>query len=393
MAYRDGIGTARSPSSYRKFLREAAHAGHGQAAFQCSLIHLKKNDLLGFNQYVRSGANANDMDAMIAQQLVAGGLDSWRKLRPVLMAMQALRATAVRIRNERHKIDLLDTNTGIAHYTNAGALASMIAGSPSDARNCVWLSSTVYVNDPTEGMRLRDYRKGREKNPLEDLFDGTDSSATISWLDKEFHVFIACFSLECDSLNLWRFYGDDGHGFSIVSPLSAFDPESSDGMIRGPWAKRGKTSPKPSLYRVLYDDTEVDSALKELAVSLKPVLKLARKLKGDAPKRVRSVAIAVISELLYLYKDKQYEAEREVRAAEVQTLGDPAVKEFRLPSMKYAKLHLETGALLFQERGSQIIIGPKVDKQDAVMIDLQHQLARQSWSGTCRVIKSEKNYR
>jgi TPR repeat protein len=391
IAYRDGIGTPRKPKFYLQCLREAAHAGHGQAAYLCALSHLQKGELLEFNQFISSAANANDMDAMIAQQL-ASGL-SWRRLQPVLKALQALRKTVVQIRNEHHKVDAALTRNGIAHYTTADALASMLGGSSLDGKNGVWLSSTLYVNDPTEGKRLRDYVWGKKQNPLTPLFKGMGGNGAISWLDKEFHVFIACFSLECDSLNLWRFYGSDGKGFSIVSPPSAFDAGSTEGMIRGPWAKRGKAPSKLALYRILYGDNEVEEALTKLSVTLKPVLKIADRLGGDLGKRVRSVAIAVISELLYLYKDTQYAAEKEVRAAEARTLGDPEVKQYKPGNKQYSKLFLETGALLFREPDSAIIIGPKVEEGDAVMIDLQHRLARQNWLGTCKVSKSDKNYR
>lgn len=214
IAYRDGVGTPRKPKLYLQCLREAAHAGHGQAAYLCALGHLRKGELLEFNQFISFAANANDMDAMIAQQLASG--ISWRRLQPVLKALQALRKTAVQIRNEHHEVGAALTEKGIAHYTTSDALASMLGGSSLDGKNGVRLSSTVYVNDPTEGMRLRDYVWGKKQNPLTSLFDGMGGSGAISWLDKEFHVFIACFSLERDSLNLWRFYGSDGKGFVCV---------------------------------------------------------------------------------------------------------------------------------------------------------------------------------
>ncbi len=392
VAYRDGIGTPVKLKLYRQLLRDAAHAGHGKAAYLCAMSHLQAGELLEFNQFISLAANSNDMDAMIAQQLVSSGLE-WRKLQRALKALQALRETVVQIRNENHKVDEDAAEEGIAHYTNADALASMLSGSPLDGKNGVRLSSTVYVNDPTEGKRLREYAGGKRSNPLTALFAGMGDAGTISWLDKEFHVFIACFSLEPDSLNLWRFYGSDGRGFSIVSPPSAFDAGSTEGMIRGPWAKRGKSPSKLALYTVLYGDEEVEAALSKLAVALKPVLKIASHLDELLGKRVRSVAIAVISELLYLYKDTQYAAEREVRAAEARTLGDPEVKEFKPGNKQYSKLYLETGALLFREPASKIIIGPKVEEREAVMIDLQHRLARQNWSGTCNVSKSVANYR
>jgi TPR repeat protein len=392
IAYRDGIGTVSDQKAYLQFLREAADAEHGQAAYLCAMDHLQKEEILEFKRYISSAANANDMDAMIVQQLWSGDLTG-ENLRPAREALQSLRKSVVQIRNQKHKVNEADASAGIAHYTNADALASMLSGSPLDGKNGVRLSSTVYVNDPTEGKRLREYEREKVANPLTALFDGMGAAGTISWLDKEFHVFIACFSLQCDSLNLWRFYGTDGKGFSIVSPPSAFNAGSTEGMIRGPWAKRGKTPSKLALYTVLYEDKDVEAALVKLAEALKPVQKIADTLGGALGKRVRSVAIAVISELLYLYKDTQYAQEKEVRAAEARTLGDPEVKEFRPGNKQYSKLYLETGALLFREPGSAIIIGPKVEERDAVMIDLQHRLARQNWSGTCRVSKSDTNYR
>jgi TPR repeat protein len=393
IAYRDGIGTAPKKKSYAQFLREAADAGHGQAAYLCAIGHLRKGELLEFNQFISSAANANDMNAMIAQQLVSGGLRTWRKFQPAHKALQSLRETVVQIRNQEHKVNEKAASAGIAHYTKGDALANMLSGSPLDGKNGVWLSSTVYVNDPTEGKRLKDFDCGEIENPLTALFDGMRDAGSISWLDKEFHVFIACFSLELDSLNLWRFYGSDGKGYSIVSPLSAFDAGTTEGIIRGPWAKRGKTPSKLALYKVLYEDQEVKDALVKLAEALKPVLKIARGLGGELDKRVRSVAIAVISDLLYLYKDTQYAQEKEVRAAEARTLGDPEVKAFKPGDKQYSKLYLETGALLFREPGSAIIIGPKVEDREAVMIYLQHRLAHQNWSGTCKVSKSPPNYR
>ena len=391
IAYRDGVGTAPKRKTYLKFLREAADAGHGEAAYLCAMGHLRKGDLLEFNQFISLAANANNMDAMIAQQLVSGGL-KWGNLQRAHKALQALRETVVQIRTDKHKVDLADTRTGIAHYTNADALASMLSGSPMDGKNNVWLSSTVYVNDPTEGKRLRDYVLRDRENPLTVLFGDMGDAGTISWLDKEFHVFIACFSLQCDSLNLWRFY-TDGKGYSIVSPPSAFAAGSTEGIIRGPWAEREKTPSKLTLYRVLYTDNDVEEALVELGEALKPVLKVANALGGVLGKRVRSVAIAVISDLLYLYKDTQYVVEKEVRATEARTLSDPEVKDFRPGNKQYSKLYLETRALLFRGPGSAIIIGPKVEEQEAVMIDVQHRLARQNWSGNCKVSKSETNYR
>ena len=284
----------------------------------------------------------------------------------------------------------------IAHYTNAIALTSMLSGTSLDPKNGVRLSSTVYVNDPTEGRRLQDHvskESSMVENPLKPLFEKLDHGRTISWLGQELHVFIACFSLEVDKLNLWRFYGADGKGCSIVSPASAFKAGSSEGMIRGPWAKRPKAAQKLALYSVLYDDRAVENTLTTLASALIPVLAVAKELNPEQNLRFRSLAIAVISDLLYLYKDEQYADEKEVRAAVARTLSDSEIKTFKPENKQYSKLYLETDALLFQEAGSEIIVGPKVEDREAVILDLQHRLAGQKWTGMCKVSGSKTSYR
>lgn len=110
-------------------------------------------------------------------------------------------------------------------------------------------------------------------------------------------------------------------------------------------------------------------------------------------RRLREVAIAVLGDLMYLYKDAQYADEKEVRAIEARTLGDPEIKTFRPADKSYERLYLETGAFLFREAGSKVIIGPKVDEADSVELDLRHRLAQKGWSASCAVDRSDAKYR
>ena len=396
LAFKKGTGTPPKQMEYMTHLRWAANAGHGPAAYSCAMFHHEKGELAEFTQFISLAANANDMDAMIVQQLSELHL-SPEQIDLARSSLQALSNAADGIRKSRHQINVDPNGRGIAHYTNADALTSMLSGTILDPKNGVWLSSIVYVNDPTEGRRLRDHvwkvPPDVGKNPLKELFAEIDHGQPISWLGQELHVFIACFSLEVDNLNLWRFYGADGKGCSIVSPASAFKAGSSEGMIRGPWAKRTKAVPELALYRVLYDDKAVDETLKTLASALKPVMEVAEELDCGQKLRFRSLAIAVISDLLYLYKDEQYAAEKEVRAAVARTLSDSEIKTFKPGNKQYSKLYLETGALLFQKAGSEIIVGPKAEEREAVILDLQHRLASQKWAGMCKVSGSETSYR
>lgn len=392
IACREGIGGPQDLNRADQHLSEAAKAGHGRAAYLYAIRRFDAGDRLDFIRFIDLAAKANDMDAMIAQQLANIGLVG-KKFKAALEALQALRARVIEIRNTKHRVGEADVSHGIAHYTDGGALSSMLSGTKSEGRNSVRLSSTVYVNDPTEGQRLRDFRPVEGVNPLTVLYEGIENPDALSWQGKDFHVFLACFSLQCDSLNLWRFYGSNGKGFSIVSPMAVFDAESGDGMLRGPWAKTGRAAAKLALHAVRYDDKQVRETLGELAEALEPLKKIITRAGSEHARRIREVAIAVMGDLLYLYKDAQYADEKEVRAIEARTLGDPEIKTFRPSDKSYEKLFLETGALLFREAGSKVIIGPKVDEADSVELDLRHRLAQKGWGVSCSVERSEAKYR
>lgn len=392
VACMEGIGGPLDLNLADRYLSEAAKAGHGRAAYLYAIRRFDAGDRLDFNRFIDLAAKANDMDAMIAQQLANIGLVG-KKFKATLAALRAFRAKVIEIRNTKHRVSEADVSHGIAHYTDGGALYSMLSGTKADGRNSVRLSSTVYVNDPTEGQRLRDFRPVEGVNPLALLYEGIENPDALSWQGKDFHVFLACFSLQCDSLNLWRFYGSNGKGFSIVSPIAVFDSESGDGMLRGPWAKTARAAAKLALHSVRYDDKQVWETLGELAEALEPLKRIIPRAGSKHAKRIREVAIAVMSDLLYLYKDAQYADEKEVRAIEARTLGDPEIKTFRPGDKSYDKLFLETGALLFREAGSKVIIGPKVDEADSVELNLRHRLAQKGWGTSCSVARSEAKYR
>lgn len=392
IAYLNGIGGAQDWRKANEYLSEAAKAGHGRAAYIFALRRLKAGDKADFDRFIDMASKANDMDAMIAQQVAAIGLTS-KKFDAAIDALQGLRRSVLAIRNSKHRVSTADVSNGIAHYTDGGALSSMLSGAPADGRNAVRLSSTVYVNDPTEGQRLREFSQEGSTNPLAFLYENIDDPDALSWQGKDFHVFIACFSLQCDSLNLWRFYGRNGTGFSIVSPMAVFDAESGDGMLRGPWAKTERSAAKLALYLVRYEDEHVRQTLAELSKAVQPLKKVIGNVPREDARRLREVAIAVLGDLMYLYKDAQYADEKEVRAVEARTLGDPEIKTFQPGGKSYARLYLETGALLFRESGSKVIIGPKVDEADSVELDLRHRLAQNGWSASCSVDRSEAKYR
>jgi TPR repeat protein len=394
LAYKEGIGTPKNRSKYQKYLKKSAEAGHGEAAYEYAVKCHHEGDQLGFSQSVEMAAAENNMKGLIARALGNCDLPE-RDFRSTLTLLQSLWQAVDTIRKTKHVLNQEDCMDGLAHYTDAVALTSMLAGNRDEKRNFIRLYSTAYMNDPKEGTRLQTFSKSMPDHPLQDFLPAEIGAyLPISWESKEFHVFIGCFSRQCDNLDLWRFYGRDGKGFGVVTPFSAFGDSSAAGMLRGPWTKDAAGTSRLTLYRVLYEDKEAATALDALREPLKRLrLQMDRLAKRgvDIKDEIRRIAALIVSELLYLYKDKNYANECEVRAIEARALGDPNLQLHAIDG-GFSKLFVETPAFLFHEQGSKIIVGPKVENSLVAMIDIRHKLARHNWNA-CTVINSAMAYR
>jgi hypothetical protein len=143
----------------------------------------------------------------------------------------------------------------------------------------------------------------------------------------------------------------------------------------------------------LYDDRSVREALGALRGPLENFGVYLALLEASSPEtasKVREIGKMIINELLYLYKNKNYRAEREVRAVEAHFLGDPNLKR-HCGADGVSKLFIESPALLFQTPESRVIVGPKVKNSITLMLDIRHRLGRQSWY-CCTVEQSTLAY-
>lgn len=391
LAHRDGTGTVKSKKKYEHYLEKAAAMEHADAAYTLALKALKKKDILTFNQYIEIAISSNHPVAAIAQATAAVGLTK-AKFLTVLDSFQKLRHAVNDIRKAHHEVAATDAQRGVAHYTDAFALSSMLGNSSTPANNVIRLYNIAYVNDPKEGKRLRSFEPENYENPLKELFDETNEQEAIHWQGKDYLVFVACFSLACNTLNLWRFYGRDGAGYCVVSPLVAFDADSTNSLLQGSWSRESSESREVTLHKVLYSDDAVQTALDALSQPMKDVRESMKGLNSATRKKLMAIPRVIISELLFLYKDRHYEHEREVRAVEARALDDPALKLHPMGSTPFAKLYIETKALLFQLPGSQIFIGPKVADPTATTLDIKHRLALRGWNN-CEVSQSGVTYR
>lgn len=390
LAYKEGIGTSINLANYKKYLKKSAEAGCGEAAYDYVVLCRDKNDQSGFAASLAMPVMWDSMNGLVAKEL--GKYDLKRKsFLTILGKLRSLWDVVDNIRKTKHLLNQSDCPNGLAHYTDGFALTSMLNSVGDKKRNAIRLYSTAYVNDPKEGTRLQTFSQTTSDDPLKEFFPKENGmQMPINWEKKEFQVFIACFSQQHDSLDLWRFYGKDGKGFSVVTPFTSFNGSSTEGMIRGPWTKEVATVSKLTLYRVLYKDEDAMAALNELKQPLQEISQQISKMKKHKDD-VRRITALIVSELLYLYKDESYANEQEVRAIEARALGDPILQR-HMTDTGFSKLFVQSPAFLFTEEGSKIIVGPKVESAKVATIDIRDLLSRNNWN-ECVVDHSKMSYR
>ena len=258
----------------------------------------------------------------------------------------------------------------------------------------MWLFNVAYVNDPTEGQRLirfSDKSLKRDNNPLKEFFFKKNTVELIELQGEDFLVFVGSFSLVPDRLDLWRAYGRDGVGFSITTPLSAFPGESDQTLMGGTWADKANAWAGSQLYRVCYQAEEAKDTLKRLSGPLDKISAQTKRPELEKAKdAIDRIVVTLVNELLYLYKDAEFENEREVRMIVAKRFDDRSLRRQRRAA--YDRVYVETTGLFFEPTGSNIVIGPKVENRKEVKISILHQLAQLGWRH-CEVDYSNVPYR
>ena len=402
-AFKNGVGVDEDQHFYISWLQKAADWGSSVAATEYAM-HRRPTEPADFKKYIDKATEAGEnMRAYIYKVVDECKLNDKLFDKVSKLLIKVLEATD-NIKMRKHSVN---QKKPVVHYTKPEALKSMLENQTKPAKNLIRLYNIAYVNDPKEGKRLTHYKREKSApNPLDSFYekreDGDDATRS-KW--QEFSVFLASFSLEKDNLNLWRFYGDDGTGFSVVTPFNAFNTALEQRAMGGAWASQDESSAAWSplnsrattitLNKVLYSNKDVEATLRLLEPSLAALNKWLNPNNVDADQQnsLRSATVTILSELMYLYKEEDYEAEREVRAVEARLLGSVDLHQHPGDSASFSRLYLETAAVLFKSEGSKIIIGPKVQKKDAVMLDIRHQLATMGWGDQCKVEHSLRPYR
>ena len=252
-----------------------------------------------------------------------------------------------------------------AHYTGVATPRLMLTNAAS---NSMRQFDGDYMNDPEEGrylvdVMLRAATKSKHKHKeaiLERLRDLRSSRLLYSAYQK--CTFLSCWTTTSvkpgeeegsDSLNHWRFYGDDGKGSCLMVPLANLLPIFPN-----------------QLYRVIYG-TETRGG--GTSAATRPVRLIEEYLvkRFDALRITYANAMAdleqVIQEthpLLFLFKSSEYASEREVRSVVHHpdyASATGIMFDDRVPGRAY--INGNPGVI---SSGSVVYFGPKADHKFAI---------------------------
>ena len=276
----------------------------------------------------------------------------------------------------------------LVHYTTLGALTSMLgkraiwglayvlaSGKPSgadedgDLGGYLRLYDTSSVNDPGEGsffVRVADKTTGfREKyGAVLRLFE--DRSAAPAYQTSLTQVEDVA---EADDLVFWRTYGSEGSGCALVIPVECFKDQVN-------------------LFRVRYGMAKAASCLNRLEELFEAYGEVvgAPDFHGELAQLPQPI-VNVLSPLVYLYKSKAYEYEKEARM--VIPLPDlkngvylQASSTADVPDKwrHFAQVpELEIGNLLVS--GSWVLLGPTVGAGANVQFVLKSLLRQRGLYG------------
>lgn len=246
------------------------------------------------------------------------------------------------------------------------------------------------------------------------MFKTLDSESSIALLHEDLSVYICSFTLRSDRLDLWRAYGRDGEGVCIITPLSAFEGDTEfhalgehlkvknkpidkkqKGQVVGvkPASKDdeqliNQTAPRV-LYQVKYKDQEIKETLDELHAHLKEIAELMLAMDEQQQYALRKCVIAMMIDIIFLYKNQEYENEQEARLVFAAQIDHPMLE---LDEQTPGKLFVKTDNFLFERKGSSIIIGPKVKDKKVVELNLKFRLNKHNFGNT-KVESSKVPYR
>lgn len=248
----------------------------------------------------------------------------------------------------------------IVHYTKVGTVQHLLK---KDYSAQLRLNNAVYMNDPEEGQILKKILcQLGQNNELENLFKDEDVKN---------YTYLTCFSLhnERNELPMWVHYGDGGKGVGLVFHNSFFD--------------------EADLYKVQYIDVKnfdinkLDQNIRDKITAILNILK-KDKIKNTDNKEVKNYVNIILNYISYLFKDKAYEYENEVRILNYRNYGSEDIKT-EVYESGIPRLYIEYKQCITDKNCVEVIVGPKAQYTEIV--------AYAKYVGIQKVSQSEIKYR
>jgi hypothetical protein len=289
------------------------------------------------------------------------------------------------------KVSSSDDGLYAAHYTSGVTPRTLLRDENS---NRMWQFSCDYMNDPQEGRYLVDLMVTAAKRSnhqfagefVERLTKLRNERLLFSAYKRA--TFISCWTLvsirpankgDSDSLNHWRFYGDDGRGACIMLPvrhISKIFPKELFHVVYGMEGRGGGSGAK-------------DRPANRLREALTSRFDSMRLSIGNAIDDLEEL-LEVTHPLLFLFKSPEYREEKEIRSLVHKSDYSlkSGVKFHGPPDGSVKKAYVEGRKGLIGD-GAIIFFGPKSDQRYAIeAMGLSNNLGKQ-----VEVLLSSKPYR
>lgn len=267
----------------------------------------------------------------------------------------------------------------IYYYTNLSNLHRLLAD--DEFKQPIFCAS--HMNDPNEGQELlRAFlQKTDNKELIQDLFNKTENVTTDRKRQKlhaEF-TFLKAFTENEDSLPMWIHYGDEGKGCCIkVNPrfFSNFENDSD--------TEEKNLGSKPfndeyRLYRVVYLkdgklSVDIDDDIKKTYENFIDLFKdLCLQYVGytyQLKNAIRSSISKIISNIIYLFKNTDYQYEREMRIVLRRSLADFEREDIDIQTTSPTECNPIPKVFIFAKKPleiEEIILGPKLVETDNII--------------------------
>lgn len=268
---------------------------------------------------------------------------------------------------DRLQVSTAKPNEYAAHYTGALTPKYLLQ---SKEDNKMRQFDGDYMNDPEEGRYLVDVMIAAAQSCthqhksafVERLSKLRESRLLYSAYRKA--TFLSCWTIKeiksgsedsSDSLNHWRFYGDDGKGSCLMVPLANLLPIFPSQLFKVVYGTESRGGGHNSANR----------PIQQVKTHLTARLNAMRKTLGNAMSDLEEV-IQATHPLLFLFKSSEYATEKEVRSiVHKDNYATASGVHFDDREPKRAYIDGSPGLI---SNNSILYFGPKADQKHAIEV-------------------------